>query len=103
MSCLYNGSVNYEQANTESAWYVHPVGGGNSGVHMQPSLPAGSNATNHIRSICDGSALALFVNGRRLATAEDSTFAKGDIALTATSYEDEPTEVHFDSLVVQRP
>jgi hypothetical protein len=61
------------------------------------------NATNHIRAICDGSSLALFVNGQRLATAEDSTFASGDIALTATSYEDEPTEVQFDNLVVQQP
>ena len=61
------------------------------------------NATNHIRAICDGSSLALLVNGQRLATAEDSTFASGDIALTATSYEDESTEVHFDNLVVQQP
>jgi S1-C subfamily serine protease len=58
------------------------------------------NATNHIRATCDGPALALFVNGRHLATAEDSTFVKGDIALTATSYEDEPAEVHFDNITV---
>lgn len=25
---------------------------------------------------------------------------RGDIALTATSYEDEPTKIHFDDLVV---
>jgi hypothetical protein len=61
------------------------------------------NATNHIRAICDGSSLVLLVNGQRLATAEDSTFASGDIALTATSYEDELTEVRFDNLVVQQP
>ena len=61
------------------------------------------NATNHIRAVCDGSTLALFVNGQRLATAEDDTFSRGDIALTATSYEDEPTEMHFDSLVVRQP
>ncbi|MEE9617491.1 MAG: hypothetical protein V3T90_10880 [Anaerolineae bacterium] len=61
------------------------------------------NATNHIRAVCDGSTLALFVNGQRLATAEDDTFSGGDIALTATSYEDEPTEIHFDNLVVRRP
>jgi hypothetical protein len=29
--------------------------------------------------------------------------AGGDIALTATSYEDEPTEIHFDNLVVRKP
>jgi hypothetical protein len=61
------------------------------------------NVTNRIRAICDGSSLALFVNGQRLATAEDDTFASGDIALTATSYEDELTEVRFDNLVVQQP
>jgi len=61
------------------------------------------NATNHIRAVCEGSTLALFVNGQRLATAEDNTFSKGNIALTATSYEDKPTEIHFDSLVVRQP
>ncbi|MDY6877587.1 MAG: LamG-like jellyroll fold domain-containing protein [Chloroflexota bacterium] len=61
------------------------------------------NATNHIRAVCEGSTLALFVNGQRLATAEDNTFSKGNIALTATSYEDEPTEIHFDNLVVRQP
>ena len=61
------------------------------------------NATNHIRAICDGSTLALFVNGQRLATTEDDTFTGGDIALTATSYEAEPTEIHFDNLVVNKP
>nr|HID12426.1 hypothetical protein [Anaerolineae bacterium] len=61
------------------------------------------NATNHIRAVCDGSTLLLFVNGQRLATAEDGTFARGDIALTATSYEDEPSEIHFDRLVVRKP
>lgn len=61
------------------------------------------NTTNHIRVVCDGSALALFVNEQCLATAEDSMLATGDIALTATSYEDESTEIHFDNLVVRKP
>lgn len=61
------------------------------------------NAINHIRAICDGSTLALFVNGERLATVEDSTFASGDIALTATTFESEATEVHFDNLIVHKP
>jgi len=61
------------------------------------------NATNHIRAICDGSTLTLFVNGQRMATAEDSAYTTGDIALTATTYEAEPTTVHFDNLVVRKP
>lgn len=62
------------------------------------------NATNHIRAICDGSNLVLFANGQRLASANDSSYTSGDIALTATSLEDdESTEIHFDNLVVRKP
>ena len=61
------------------------------------------NATNRIRAVCDGPTLTLSANGQRLATAEDTTFASGDIALTATSYEDAPTEIHFDNLTVYGP
>jgi len=60
------------------------------------------NATNHIVVICNGSHLALSVNGELLAEVEDITYTEGDIALTATTFEDEPTEVHFDNLVVRR-
>ncbi|MCX7683608.1 MAG: hypothetical protein N2508_16835 [Anaerolineae bacterium] len=61
------------------------------------------NATNHIRAVCNGSSLELSVNGKFLTSVEDSTFTSGDIALTATTYEDAPTEIHFDNLVVSRP
>lgn len=61
------------------------------------------NATNSMRAVCDGSTITLYANGQRLATAEDTTFSSGDIALTATSYEDVTTEVHFDNIVVTRP
>ncbi len=60
------------------------------------------DATNHLRAACDGSDLVLFVNGELLGEASDSTFSEGDIALTASSYEEgESTEVHFDNLVVR--
>ncbi|MFQ6100351.1 MAG: protein kinase [Anaerolineae bacterium] len=61
------------------------------------------NETNHIRAVCDGDYLALFVNGELLAEAEDSAFNEGDIGLAAGTFEDEPTEIHFDNLVVRRP
>lgn len=61
------------------------------------------NATNHIRAVCNGSNLSLTVNGVLLAEVEDSEFTSGDIALTATSYESDPAEVHFDNLVVTAP
>ncbi len=61
------------------------------------------NATNHLRAVCDGAVLALFVNGEGVAQASDSSFAEGDIALTASTFEAELTEVHFDYLVVFAP
>jgi tRNA A-37 threonylcarbamoyl transferase component Bud32 len=60
-------------------------------------------ATNYIRATCEGNYLALSVNGELLAEARDNTFSQGGIALTATSYEDEPTRVHFDNLTVYAP
>lgn len=61
------------------------------------------NATNHLRVVCDGADLALFVNGELVADATDTSFVEGDIALTATTYEDESTEVLFDNVLVTRP
>lgn len=62
------------------------------------------NASNHIRAICDGPDLALFVNGERLATATDTTYTTGDIALAAASLEEDSlTEIHFNDVVVRKP
>ncbi|MGQ9710844.1 MAG: hypothetical protein ACUVXE_10305 [Anaerolineae bacterium] len=61
------------------------------------------NATNHIRAVCNGRKLSLYVNGQLLGEAEDSEFSSGDIALTATSYESEAAEIWFDNLTVTAP
>ena len=61
------------------------------------------NATNHIRAVCAGDRLALYVNEQLLAEVNDSTYTSGDISFMAATLEDEVTEVHFDNLVVTRP
>jgi tRNA A-37 threonylcarbamoyl transferase component Bud32 len=61
------------------------------------------NASNHIRAICDGPNLVLIANGQELTRTTDTTFRSGDIGLTATSFEAEPTEVRFDNLRVTLP
>lgn len=61
------------------------------------------NETNHIRAICRGPHLTLIVNSQILAEAEDNTYSSGDIGLTATSFEAQPTEVRFDNLVAAIP
>jgi len=60
-------------------------------------------ATNKIQVICQSSTLVLMVNGEKLVEVIDDTYTEGDIALAATTYEDEPTEIHFDNLLVRRP
>lgn len=61
------------------------------------------NRSNDIVANCNGADLSLHVNGELLASASDFTYRSGDVALTATSYEPEGTEVHFDNLIVTRP
>jgi serine/threonine-protein kinase len=61
------------------------------------------NSTNHLRAVCDGTNLAFYVNGELMTEVQDATYATGDIALLAGTLEAEPTEVHFDNLVVSSP
>jgi hypothetical protein len=61
------------------------------------------NATNRLRADCDGPDFALFANGELLVEASDSAFSEGDVALAGTSFEAEPTEIHFDNLAVREP
>jgi hypothetical protein len=61
------------------------------------------DATNRLRAVCQEDRLALFVNGELVAEATDDTFGEGKIALTASTFEDEPTEIHFDGLMVYAP
>lgn len=61
------------------------------------------NATNHIRVVCDGTRLALYVNDQLLAETNDSTYTSGDISFMAATLEDTMTEIHFDNLIVTEP
>jgi hypothetical protein len=61
------------------------------------------NAVNELRATCSGSTLTLEVNGQLLGSTSDSEFSHGDLALTATSYEPESTQINFDNLLVTRP
>lgn len=85
---------------------IHKVAGENFEALLdwtESAVILQGNASNHLTAICDGTELALRVNGELVAMASDSTFEEGDIALTATSFEEEPTEVRFDNVSVRRP
>jgi hypothetical protein len=64
---------------------------------------AQGDSKNHLRVVCDGSHLALYVNNQLIGEAQDSSFASGDIGFAAASYTDEGTLIYFDNLVVTAP
>jgi hypothetical protein len=61
------------------------------------------NATNHLRAVCDGTRLAIAINGEFLEEVVDFTYTTGDVFLVASTLEDEPTEVHFDDFFAYAP
>lgn len=61
------------------------------------------NATNHITATCQGAGLSLSVNGQFLGSAQDTMYASGDVAVTTTTFEETPTIIHFDNVVVREP
>jgi len=56
---------------------------------------------NHLTAICEGNHFTFLVNDVFVAEVIDDTFASGDIALSAVSYEAEPVTVLFDDIIVQ--
>ncbi len=56
---------------------------------------------NHLTAICEGNHFSFLVNDEFVAEVIDDTFASGDIALSAVSYEPEPIIVLFDDIMVQ--
>ena len=69
--------------------------------HSEAIYPGGT--VNHIQAICQGSRLALAVNGEFIAETYDSTFSSGDIGLIVGSFEQPGVDVLFDNLSVKNP
>jgi hypothetical protein len=69
------------------------------GFLPSPAVRTGE-ATNHIRAVCRGEDLALYVNGEELARATDDVLRRGDVGLGAGSGSERSIRVHFDNLVV---
>lgn len=71
---------------------------------LQPSEKIQQGSTlNHIRADCVGSMLTLYVNGEKIAEAQDEEFTAGDVGLIAGTYENPGTDIRFDNFTVMRP
>jgi hypothetical protein len=51
---------------------------------------------------CAGGNLALYVNGKQIASAHDTTYTSGDVGLFAWTGDGAPAEIHYDDLVVTK-
>ena len=74
-----------------------------SGDKMETSDTVKIGGLNHIRADCIGNKLTLYVNGKKAASATDSTFTAGDVGLLAGTYKTPGTDIKFDNFVVTKP
>lgn len=96
----------YLQISSDGFYSIRKVEGGVTTplVDWTPAAAINQgNTVNTLRAVCDGERLELYANGQLLGSAADGTFQSGHIALTATSFEAEPTEIHFDNITVREP
>ena len=59
------------------------------------------NASNHLELTCVGSTLIARINGTEVASAQDSTYDSGYVAVVVERDEGIPLEARFDNLVVR--
>lgn len=58
---------------------------------------------NHIRAICAGDYLALYVNDQFLGDATDSTYTSGQVGMAASAATRLGTQIAFDNLTISAP
>ena len=61
------------------------------------------SALNHLRADCVGNTLTFYINGIRIAQAQDSEFISGDVGLIAGTYNSTGTDIRFDNFIVYKP
>jgi len=70
---------------------------------MQSTPLVQSNAVNHLRADCTGSALTFYLNGNQLAIVQDGDLKSGDVGVLAGSFSQPGVDVSFDHFVVTQP
>lgn len=57
-------------------------------------------ASYRLGADCGNGALTLYVDGKKIASVNDSAFTSGDVGVFAQSFDNPNAEVHFDDFVV---
>jgi len=72
-------------------------------VDWSPGGAVEPGSPDHIALIAQGSEFRLYLNGRLIAVANDSSFRRGRIGLLAWAYDEGGTRVEFDNLHIYEP
>ena len=59
--------------------------------------------SNHLRAICKGNKLSLYVNDQLVAQATENDFQGGDVGLLASAGNQAGVEIHFTNFELPRP
>lgn len=65
------------------------------------NIPA--DTSYHLRADCNGSQLALFVNGAKVVAAQDGDYKSGSVGLFAATNDASGIDVAFTNLSISRP
>lgn len=69
----------------------------------QKGIVETGDSFNRIRADCTGTSLTLFVNGERVADAQDDTFTEGRVGLVAGTEATPGLEILFDNFLIANP
>lgn len=75
---------------------------GGSEMQSSDKIKTGADI-NHLRADCNGDALSFYVNGFKLAQANDPTLQHGDVGLLAGTFSQPGVDIVFDNFVVLKP
>ncbi|MCS7178780.1 MAG: hypothetical protein N0A03_05835 [Anaerolineae bacterium] len=108
--CRYRAPASfYYFAITDDGYYAimrvrdrHPKILSGAGFLPSSEIPIGA-AVYHLRAVCQGERLQLFVNDQLIASVADPTFQRGDVGLGVGSGPQGSIRVHFDNFKVIAP
>jgi hypothetical protein len=61
------------------------------------------NVTNHLRVDCINNTLALYINGEKVSSVQDTELGNGNIGFVTRTETDSVADIRFDNLVVKNP
>ena len=75
---------------------------GGRGMTPSSAIKTGEQV-NHVRAVCQGNELSLYVNGELLATVTDDTHTRGDVGIGGGSGPAGEARIQFDDFIVTEP